>query len=543
MDRVYLKVKQGEELNIGFTIKQGGNPFDLSSYNVLVQVKNNPTVKSKALVDKVITTVSDGEDVDEPVDFIDITVLGESSVTGVVKATRDGEVKVDSTWYDIDAAYEGKTLTLGSEGTFYVGSNGKIIGFDGTKAVNGNYGIIVKAVEVTDGDWNDGGYQVKILDSKGQVVIYDVAEKVKVRNNADEDSDPVTLKLDGSNTVSASFFNGTVFQGISGTIGDILDNFDEEEVADEDKFERVIQFKTNSSNEITEIAPAYGATGSITDKYDADDLDIGSITMDSATVIFNVKNDIEDGKVVSIESLLNDADYTVVGFAEDEDTETYGAVIILDGGASLTNTVMGWAVVTDKSVILDEDDATAYEIEAVENGSNETKTIIVTDETVLDPDYNDEDSAIDLVAEDEFGIGSIILYAATAEGEVETLAVLANIVDDAFEAVADLDEKLADSEYATTFAYGKILDEADASFEIDDEVSEDTVTVKVKSSTNEYRYGYTGRKTVVTVGSYNGGDVEGVKDEEDEDTNYVFVRFVGGKVADIISIDVPVDID
>lgn len=62
MDRVVLKVKQGEELNIGFTIKQGGQPFNLSGYNVLVQVKNNPTVKSKAIVDKVITTVSDNAD-------------------------------------------------------------------------------------------------------------------------------------------------------------------------------------------------------------------------------------------------------------------------------------------------------------------------------------------------------------------------------------------------------------------------------------------------------------------------------------------------
>ena len=63
MDRVYLKVKQGEELNIGFTIKQGNQPFNLSEYNVLVQVKNNPTVKSKAIVDKIITTVSNGDDV------------------------------------------------------------------------------------------------------------------------------------------------------------------------------------------------------------------------------------------------------------------------------------------------------------------------------------------------------------------------------------------------------------------------------------------------------------------------------------------------
>lgn len=63
MDRVVLKVKQGEELNIGFTIKQGGHPFNLSGYNVLVQVKNNPTVKSKAIVDKVITSVSDDNEV------------------------------------------------------------------------------------------------------------------------------------------------------------------------------------------------------------------------------------------------------------------------------------------------------------------------------------------------------------------------------------------------------------------------------------------------------------------------------------------------
>lgn len=497
-------------------------------------------------VGDVIAVVSDGESIDEPETFIEIIVLGDSSVTGIVKATRDGEVKVDTTWYDIDAAYEGKTLTLGSEGTFYIGSNGKIVAFDGTKAVSGNYGIIVKTLAVEDGGWDDDGYQVKVLDAKGQVVIYDVAEKVKLRNNTDEDLDPITVKLaDEESVIPADFFANTVFADLDyegATLEELLANFEEAEVADEAKAGRVIQFKTNSSNEITEIAPAYGATEE-SDKYDADDLDIGSIVMDSATVIFNVKNDIEDGKVVTIESLLNDADYTVVGFAEDEDTETFGAVIILDGGASLTTTVEGWAVVTAKSEVSDEDDATAYEIEIVENGSKEAKTILVTEDTVLDADYNDDESAIDLVADEDFDIGSIILYAATAEGEVETLAVLANIVDDSFAEVADLTVKAEDSEYETTFAYGKILDEADTSFEIADVISEGNVEVKVKSAANEYRYGYTGRKTVVTVGSYNGGDVEGVEDEEDEDTNYVFVRFVSGKVADIISIDVPVAID
>ena len=54
-----LCVKQGEELNRGFTIKVGGNPIDLSPYTIIVQVKRTPLEKSKPIVDKTITTVSD----------------------------------------------------------------------------------------------------------------------------------------------------------------------------------------------------------------------------------------------------------------------------------------------------------------------------------------------------------------------------------------------------------------------------------------------------------------------------------------------------
>ncbi|MBE7012783.1 MAG: S-layer homology domain-containing protein [Ruminococcaceae bacterium] len=496
-------------------------------------------------VGDVIAVVSDGTDIDEPETFLDITVLGQSSVTGVVKSTRDGEVKVDGTWYEVDAAYEGKALTLGSEGTFYIGSNGKIVAFDGTKAVSGNYGMIVKAL-ATDSDWSDSGYQVKILDAKGQVIIYDVAEKVKIRNNSDDEIDPINVELnDADSKIPADYFDDTVFAAFDAedaTLEALLGNFEEVESVDANKYQRMIQFKVNSSNEVTEIAPAVAFVDSTSGKYDADDIDIGTVAMDSSTVIFNVKNAIEDGKILTVDSLLNDADYTVAAFGYDDDSETYGAVAILDGGATLTTTVDGWAVVTAKSQITDENDSEAYEIEIVENGSKEAKTIFVTEDTEVDADYN-TGSAYDLVDDEDFDIGSIILYTANAEGEVETLAVLANIVDDAFDAVADLDVKAEDSEYETTFAYGLLTGEADTSFEIADVLTEDEVTLKVRSTTNEYRYGYTGRKTVVNVGSYNGGDVEGIEDEDDTDTNAVFARLVNGKVVDIISIDVAVELD
>lgn len=62
MDRVVLKVKQGEELNLSFTVKQGNNPFNLSGYNVIVEAKYAPTVKSKTLFRKVLTPNSDSTD-------------------------------------------------------------------------------------------------------------------------------------------------------------------------------------------------------------------------------------------------------------------------------------------------------------------------------------------------------------------------------------------------------------------------------------------------------------------------------------------------
>ena len=59
MSELKVPVKQGEELNIGFTIKQDGEAMDLSSYTIHFQVKKVPLVTAPAMIDKYITTVSD----------------------------------------------------------------------------------------------------------------------------------------------------------------------------------------------------------------------------------------------------------------------------------------------------------------------------------------------------------------------------------------------------------------------------------------------------------------------------------------------------
>lgn len=59
MAELRLPVKQGEEINVGFTIKQNGNILDLSEYNIRFQVKKAPLVKAEPIIDKLITLTSD----------------------------------------------------------------------------------------------------------------------------------------------------------------------------------------------------------------------------------------------------------------------------------------------------------------------------------------------------------------------------------------------------------------------------------------------------------------------------------------------------
>lgn len=59
MSELILPIKQGEELNVGFTIKQDGQAMDLSDYTVRVQVKKVPLVTYPSMIDKEITVSSD----------------------------------------------------------------------------------------------------------------------------------------------------------------------------------------------------------------------------------------------------------------------------------------------------------------------------------------------------------------------------------------------------------------------------------------------------------------------------------------------------
>lgn len=58
-DKLLLEIKQGTNRSYGFTIKQLENPFDLTGYTILVEVKPSPYFSVPSLITKEITEDSD----------------------------------------------------------------------------------------------------------------------------------------------------------------------------------------------------------------------------------------------------------------------------------------------------------------------------------------------------------------------------------------------------------------------------------------------------------------------------------------------------
>lgn len=87
-----IKIKQGEDKSIGFTIKQNNLPMDLTNYTVHFQAKKTPVVTSKPIVDKYITT-----SVFEPIYNINglkVQIPSDINKAGQITNPTDGEFQV-----------------------------------------------------------------------------------------------------------------------------------------------------------------------------------------------------------------------------------------------------------------------------------------------------------------------------------------------------------------------------------------------------------------------------------------------------------------
>jgi len=206
------------------------------------------------------------------------------------------------------------------------------------------------------------------------------------------------------------------------------------------------------------------------------------------------------------------------------------SVITLETDVSVA-VVEGFAVVTSMARTIDARGNDAYSITVVRNGMAEAETILVTADTLLADEYASAyngKSAFKLAG--EMSIGSVLNYAVDESGFATSIAPIANVSNNIYVPVEDID-LTGNTRYGEdTYICGITNDRFDGN-----DIHTNSGLIEVESFSNKYRVNNANpRRIVIEVGSYKGGNVINAYNGIG---NAVLARKVDGEVTDVITID------
>ncbi len=521
-------------------------------------------------------------------DSLEITVLKDSVVNGTVTEydNTDNEVVVgiDGTDYEVadeKDALDIEKIDLSASGDFFIGINGKIIGYMGTRATNKNYGVIMYAYE--DANPARPG-TMQILNKDGVFKTYELADAVRFINPNDGKYQRETVKNMASDALVKSM-EDTYWNGIFGDV-DSKGNVSNKKVvktalaaafpeitADtgteaEILAKRAIKFKTNEEDQITEIIPAaLGASSddldmSLTDEtdsiYRANGQRLGSKLIADDAVIFDIDMEFpEDSKVSDVGFFVDDSTYSALLLDKDSDGY-FGGAVVYDAD-TVYEDATPLAIVLSKTTATDEYDNEAVKVTVMVAG--EEKELLFTENSRGKISHDGEDG----LAAQDFGLGTILMYSASASNEVINYTVVGNTsvsssaknftFDSTFKtnAVKAGSDITIDVEDGDAFYYGYIISNTRnrraPHIVVTDQVSTMTTgfedfTFTVDSSANQYTFSGTSRNPSIGVGSYTDGMVDNIPEFDEngelldgEKVYYVLVRTFEDSVVDIISFE------
>ena len=524
---------------------------------------------------------------------LDITVLKNSTVTGVVKEydkdtdTGDIVVSIDGTDYDVDSKdiYNKSKIDLQAEGTFYIGINGEIVGFEGENKTSDNFAFIMNAY--TSGKNTN---QMELLTKDGKTVTYDLASSIRFANPNYGLTGETTnyIKKDIDKTISKTvgdsgyikdlteMLKNTTWDGLfddsDGAVsireqlgskedGVFYDNVDEAVKAGGKKEDiaaaRFITYKLNSNNEIVEIAPAstkkatvegtdsvdFGKEdGVIAGTYKESGQKVGGKLLSDDVVVFKIDwTNPSSSKVTDVSYFVDDSEYTALLYNKNDDSY-YGAAVILTADAVFEDGA-GLAIVESKRDTKDDADNDITKVTAYKDGE--------TVELTFDDDSNDKGGN---VAPGSFDVGTVIMYNANAEGLVSDYAVVGTTKNREFtfaSGFSTADGVKFGVNDDDAFYYGYITDKTKNDNEVtinvkasipekdaDDKTIAGTTKQFTVGKANQYTVTGTSKKTTISEGAYTYGDVD-VYDETETNPKayYVLIRTFDGDVVDIVSFD------
>ena len=485
-------------------------------------------------------------------DKITITNLGQSIVTGTVTGWDSIEniLYIDGTEYEYstlawvtDDDYSDLISTgdpLGTDGAFYLGVDGKIIGYDGSQGVSGNYGFIVDAFKNTTSF--EPQWQLKLLTAEG-VVTYNVDTKCEI-NGTDRD---LTTSSTAQDALNLSKYNNSTDAATA--------------------LNRVVEYDFNKNGEIDEVyflnskANVKNHTISAsTDEFKVATNKLGGKTIEADLMIFNVKTpDVDDATILDASVLVDEGAYGGVLIDLNNDKEM--DLFVMTEGTSPFAADGNFFVVDSKvATTYGEDAEDATLVKYYVAGEKEAKTAIFTD----DSDNRLNGSAFDV---DDLVKGSVFVANVAEDGLVSEYAVIAKLASGAYtfngaNGAGNLNQLTKDifgnNEVDTTkgdkaeFVYGYITNISGKTLTLGGVVDPtlpqgQTPTVKdyingrdftIGGGVAQYSYNTESQKAKIVVGDYRGRTVD-VYDLANNRGNLVLLKVYDDEVTDIVSISAP----
>ena len=477
--------------------------------------------------------------------------LGASSVTGTLNQANESEgyIYIDGVQYEYNTTFVSEKgykdlfkngeAKLGTEGQFYLGITGKIIGFAGVAGSTGNYAFVLQGAE-SSSTW-DKCYQVKLLLADGTIKTYDIDDEVVVYTGTDEKE---LVYADGD---QKAYFE--VAEWTKGT---------------KNAYDRVIDFKANSKDVITEITYVYVSTDSITaeqyakldadakanyvknaeggyDKVDFEALaadaeykenttKVGGNRLASDVVIFNVDvADADDAAIIGLDSLVNEGVYGGYVLVKDEE---YDVFVMTSGAAKFDGEAPIYVVDSVVKSTYGEDKEASYEVTYYMDGTNETATAIFT----ADSEKFDTKS----LAYDTLAKGSLFVANTAADGLVDNYMVLANVN----KAGTGYDTTDLDKRFAAVYGDDKDADYAFAAIsEINGNeiILADGTEVVVGGGAAQYYFNNEGSKAKLESGDWAGYKID--EKGEDGKANFAFVQLYEEDVISIVTFSARVGVE
>jgi hypothetical protein len=163
-------------------------PFDPTDKDITTTIvdKNGKAVDPESLKEWDVLSVK----VDNP--LVGVTkdkkvfdcILVQESINGTVTEKDDSstpkKVIIDGEEYEYASDSLADNIKLGDAGEFYLDATGKVAAYDKTISKSGNYAIVLNADKSTAS--LDEVWKVKMYTTDGKVAIYNLAEKVRVRD-------------------------------------------------------------------------------------------------------------------------------------------------------------------------------------------------------------------------------------------------------------------------------------------------------------------------------------------------------------------------